>query len=157
MRCTGFGVLSVVRSLRPLRSLEPWVHWIPPDLHGFDKWVLDALRLLDDFVRQVVVVRWHSGLRCWANWLLEDLGSRPCAILCLPLPFLSSEIRWPRLLRSWLRLTSLMPSFVRHGCRFSADLVIRWLRLSNSCNMLTPFFLRSLFWTCPGLLSGQDL
>ena len=69
------------------------MHWIPPDLHGFYKWVLDAVGLLNDFVWQVVVVRWDSGLRSWANWLREDLGSRPYAILCVPVPFLSSEIR----------------------------------------------------------------
>ena len=58
----------------PLRSLEPCVHWIPPDLHGFYNCVFDALGLLGDFVRQVVgVARWDSGLRGWANWLREDL------------------------------------------------------------------------------------
>ena len=61
----------------PLRSLEPWVHGIPPDLHGLFKWVVDAPSLLDDFVRQVVVSRGDPGLRGWANWLGEDLGSRP--------------------------------------------------------------------------------
>ena len=39
------------------------MHWIPPDLHGFYKRVLDAVGLLNDFVWQMVVVRWDSGLR----------------------------------------------------------------------------------------------
>ena len=47
-------------SLRPLRSLEPWAHWIPHALHGFYKWVFDALGLLHDFVGQVVVARRDS-------------------------------------------------------------------------------------------------
>ena len=43
--------------------------------------VFDALGLLNDFVRQVVVARGDSGLRCWANWLREDLGPRSHAWL----------------------------------------------------------------------------
>ena len=51
----------------PIRTLEPWTHWIPPDLHGFYKWMFDALGLLNDFVKQVVVTRRDSGLRRWAH------------------------------------------------------------------------------------------
>ena len=53
---------------------------VPPDLHGFCKWVFDALGLLIDFVRQVVVARRDSGLRGWASWLREDFGG---SALCL--------------------------------------------------------------------------
>ena len=54
------------------------MHWIPPDSLGFYKWVFHALRLLIDFVRQVVVARRDSGLRGWANCGCgEDLGARP--------------------------------------------------------------------------------
>ena len=52
----------------PLRSVEPWVHWIPPDLNGFYKWVFDALGMFNEFVWQVVISRRDSGLRSWANW-----------------------------------------------------------------------------------------
>ena len=65
----------------PMRTLEPWVRRSPPDLRGFCEWVFEALGMLNDFVRQVVVARWDSGLRCWATWLREDLGSRPYAWL----------------------------------------------------------------------------
>ena len=34
----------------PVRSLEPWVHWIPADLHGFFKWVFETPGVLNDFV-----------------------------------------------------------------------------------------------------------
>ena len=27
----------------PVTSLDPWTHWIPPDLHGFYKWAMDTL------------------------------------------------------------------------------------------------------------------
>ena len=60
-----------------IRYLEPWVHWILLDLLGFYKWVFDALGVLNDLVRQVVVTRRDSGLHRWACWLSEDLGSRP--------------------------------------------------------------------------------
>ena len=62
----------------PLRSFEPWVHWIPFDLHGFCWCVFDAFDALHEFVRQVVTSRRDTGLRIWARWMHEDLGSRPC-------------------------------------------------------------------------------
>ena len=61
-------------------------------MHGFYKWVFDALELLDDFTGQVVVSRKDAGLHKWAIWLREDLGSRPYAWLrpvrVSPSPFL---------------------------------------------------------------------
>ena len=61
-----------------------------PDLHGFFKWILDALVLLNEFTGQVVVCGKDAGLHKWANWLREDSGSRPYALL-LRLPFLFSR------------------------------------------------------------------
>ena len=76
----------------PLRSLEPWVRWVPPDVHGFYRWVFDSLGMHNEFVRQVVTSWRDSGVRCWANWLREDLGSRPYVWFrpdfVLPSPFL---------------------------------------------------------------------
>ena len=59
----------------------PWDKWIPPDLHGFYKWVFDSLGLLNDFLRQVVVSRRDIGIRKWTMWLREDFSSRPYACL----------------------------------------------------------------------------
>ena len=61
----------------PLSSLHPWDCGIPPDLHGFYKWVFDSLELLNGFLKQVVVSRRDVGLRKWTRWLREDLSSRP--------------------------------------------------------------------------------
>ena len=75
----GIGVLCVVRALVGLFDLEPWVGWAPPDLHGFYKWVFDALGLLNDFVKQVVIDRRDASVRrCLA---LGDLGAWPYASL----------------------------------------------------------------------------
>ena len=65
----------------PISSLDPWDKWILPDLHGFYKLVFDSLKLLNDFLRQVVVNRRDIGIRKWTRWLREDLRSRPCAWL----------------------------------------------------------------------------
>ena len=76
----------------PISSLDPWDRWIPPDVHGFYKWVFDSLELLNDFLKQVVVSRRDSGIRKWPWWLREDLSSRPYAWLrpdfVPPSPFL---------------------------------------------------------------------
>ena len=61
----------------PICSLHPWDHWIPPDLHGFYKWVFDSLGVLSGFLKQVVVSRRDVGIRKWTRWLLEDLSLRP--------------------------------------------------------------------------------
>ena len=74
----------------PLRSLEPWAHWVPPHLHGSTSGFS-----VDEFVRQVVTFRRDTGLQNWANGLREDLGSRPCAWLrpdfVPPSPFLVTK------------------------------------------------------------------
>ena len=61
----------------PISSLEPGDRWIPPDLHGFFRWVLDSLELLNGFLQQVVVSRRGIGIRKWSRWLREELSSRP--------------------------------------------------------------------------------
>ena len=61
----------------PISSLHPWDNWVPPDLHGFYKWVFDSLEVLNGFLRQVVVSRRDVGIRQWNRWHREDLSSRP--------------------------------------------------------------------------------
>ena len=68
----GIGELYVVMVRGPLSSLHPWDEWIPPDLHGFFKWVFDSLEVLNGFLRQVVVSRRDDGIRKWTRWLRED-------------------------------------------------------------------------------------
>ena len=76
----------------PISSLHPWDSGVPPDLHGFYKWVFDSLEVLNGFLRQVVVSRRDDGIRRWSRWLREDLSSRPYAWLrpdyVPPSPFL---------------------------------------------------------------------
>ena len=109
----------------PICSLDLWNGWVPPDLHGFCKWVFDALDVLSDFTRQVVVSRRDAGL----NWLREDLGSRPnawlrpdfCSFISLSCHYGPSD---SVVLGFWWNLIFLMPSFVKLGCLFSVGLVI---------------------------------
>ena len=61
----------------PISSLHPWDNWIPPDLHGFYKWVFDSLEVLNGFLKQVVVSRRDVGVRKWTRWLREDVSSGP--------------------------------------------------------------------------------
>ena len=63
----------------PISSLQPWENWVPPDLHGFHRWVFDSLEVFNGFVRQVVISRRDEGIRRWNRWLREDLSSRPYA------------------------------------------------------------------------------
>ena len=47
----------------PISSLHPWDTWVPPDLHGFYRWIFDSLEVLNGFLKQVVVSRkrnWES-------------------------------------------------------------------------------------------------
>ena len=50
-------------SCGPISSLHPWDNWIPPDLHGFCRWVFDSLEVLNGFLKQVVVSRRDFGIR----------------------------------------------------------------------------------------------
>ena len=81
----------------PIPSFEPWTSWIPPDLHGFYKWAMDALALLNEFILQVVRHRHSSRSISWANWIREDLASRPYQWLrpefVPPAPYLVCEPR----------------------------------------------------------------
>ena len=61
----------------PVTSFEPWSSWIPPDLRGFYKWAMDTSALLNEFVLRVVRHRQSSRSLAWANWIREDLASRP--------------------------------------------------------------------------------
>ena len=153
----------------PISSLHPWENWIPPDLHGFYRWVFDSLEVLNGFVRQVVISRRDEGIRRWNRWLREDLSSRPYAWLrpdfVPPAPFLVIRILLPILLGSLLNLILLMLSFVRPGCLIFVGLVIlRFLLISFSV-LLVIFCLNRVAWiylvllvvTCKRLLVRKSL
>ena len=53
----------------PISSLYPWDKWIPPDLHGFYRWVFYSLEVLNGFLKQVVVSNRDIGIRKWVRWL----------------------------------------------------------------------------------------
>ena len=69
--------LSVWAPAGPVTSFEPWTHWIPPDLHGFYKWAMDTLALLNEFVLKAVHHRQTARLPGWSHWIGEDLTSHP--------------------------------------------------------------------------------
>ena len=111
----------------PISSLHPWDVWLPPDLHGFYRWVFDSVDVLNGFFRQVVVSRRDEGIRRWKEWLREDLSSRPYAWLrpdfVPPSPFLvvhephtqsSQIIVEPHLIDAEFR-KAWMPYFCRSG------------------------------------------
>ena len=89
--------------------------------------MFDALGMLDDCVSKVVGARRDSGLRRWANWLREDLGSGPYTWLrpdfVPPSPFLvirdevaktSQILVEPHLIDAEFRM-AWMPFFYRSG------------------------------------------
>ena len=111
----------------PISSLHPSENWVPPDLHGFYRWVFDFFEVLNGFVRQVVISRRDEGIRRWNQWLREDLSSRPYAWLrpdfVPPSPFLvihdsstqsSRIIVGPHLIDCKFR-NAWMPYFCRFG------------------------------------------
>ena len=140
----------------PLSSLHPWDSGIPPDLHGFYKWVFDSLELLNGFLRQVVISRRDVGIRKWTRWLREDLSSRPYVWLrpdfVPPSPFLvvkdpqtgSSHILVePHLIDAEFR-KAWMPFFCRSGHPVvTPDQFLGFF--------LVIFCLRSLIWIFLGL------
>ena len=63
-----------MRPTGPVTSFEPWTHCIPPDLHGFYKWAMDTLALLNEFVLKVVRHRQTSRLEACSNLIREDLN-----------------------------------------------------------------------------------
>ena len=104
----------------PISSLHPWDDWIPPDIHGFYKWVFDSVEVLNGFIRQVVVSRRDVGVRKWTRWLRDDLSSRPYV---------------------WLRPDFVPPSpffMVKHPLTESSRILVEPHR--NAC---VPFFCRS--------------
>ena len=60
-----WGVVCRHGPCGPISSLHPWDDWLPPDLHGFYKWVFDSLEVLNGFFRQVVVSRRDEGIQRW--------------------------------------------------------------------------------------------
>ena len=111
----------------PLSSLRPWDSGIPPDLHGFYKWVFDSLELLNGFLRQVVISRRDVGIHKWTRpyvWLRPDFVP--------PSPFSLSRILRLGRLAFWLNLILSMRSFVKLGCLFSVGRVILLLRRISS-------------------------
>ena len=121
----------------PITSLHPWDDWIPPDLHGFFKWVFDSLDALNGFLRQVVVSRRDDKIHRWTWWLREDLSSRHYVWLrpdfVPPSPFL--VVKGPLELSHlgfWLNLILLMLCSARPGWIFSAGLAILLLLLISS-------------------------
>ena len=111
----------------PIVSLHPWENWIPPDLHGFYRWIFDSLDELNRFLRQAVIARRDEGIRRWKRWLREDLSSRPYAWLrpdfVPPSPFLvvkdpqaqsSHVVVQPHLVDAEFR-KAWMPYFCRSG------------------------------------------
>ena len=122
-----WGAVCRHGSCGPTSSLHPWENWVPPDLHGFYRWVFDFLEVLNGFVRKVVVSRRDDGIRRWNRWLREDLSSRPYAWLrpdfVPPSPFLvvkdpqtqsSQIVVEPHLVDAEFR-KAWMPYFCRSG------------------------------------------
>ena len=60
---SGTGGLQVTKMgpFGSMTSSEPWTHWILPDLHGFYKWVMEALAVLNEFVFKVVLCSLWTG------------------------------------------------------------------------------------------------
>ena len=86
--CFGSGMPCVVMVLVVLPA--PFILGISGYLlicTFFISGCFDAMDLLNDFAKQVVVSRRDSGVRKWTRWLREDLGARPYV---------------------WLRLTSFL-------------------------------------------------
>ena len=53
----------------PVTSFEPRTHSITLDLHGFYKWTIDTIALLNEFVLKVVHHRQTARLQAWSNWI----------------------------------------------------------------------------------------
>ena len=150
-------------SSRPLwtsalfRALGPLDH---PDLHGFFKWVSDALDVRNDFVRQEVTSRRDAGWRTWGRWLHEDLGTRSHqwlrADFVPPSAFLVVEDREaetcrilvePHLVGAEFRETC-MPYFCRSGHPV--------VTVSQFLDFVDPYLPQEPVIDLPGI-TGQDL
>ena len=97
---------------------------------------------------QVVVARGDSGLRCWANWLREDLGFRPYAWLrpdVVPSPpFLIIKDKVAKTSQILVERHLIGAEF--HTARSGLPV----FTVDQFFSLLTPFFLRSQFWSCAG-------
>ena len=99
-----------------------------PDLHGFYKWVMDALATLNEFVLKVVHCRQPTRLQAWSNWIREDLTSHPYqwlppdfvppapCLVCKPQDFRNGSriLVHPSLIHAHFR-KAWMPYFSREG------------------------------------------
>ena len=104
------------------------------------------------FLMLLVVTRGDSGLHRWANWLGEDLGSRPYAWLrpdfVLPLVIKGTDVKTSQILVEPHHIDAefheaWMPFFCRSG-----HLVVT---VDQFLEFIDPF-LPSLFWTFRGSL-----
>ena len=103
-------------SVGPVTSFEPWTHRIPPDLHGFYKWVMDVCSLLNEVI-------------IWSNWIrLLILRSGSGRISSIPPRIWFVARRLTRTgLGFWFNQRSLMLTFARHGCHTCGAKGIKWL------------------------------
>ena len=105
----------------PVTSLEPWTYWIPPDLHGFYKWAMDTLALLNEFVLKVSVTAKLYAVKLGQIGFvrISPLGlinGFVLSLFLLRLTWLVSLRILPMVLEFWSNQLLLMPIFVRHGC-----------------------------------------
>ena len=142
----------------PTCSLHPWDGWVTPDLHVFCKWVFDSLDVLNEFTRQVVVSRRDTGIRKWARWLREDLGSRPYAWLrrdfVPPSPVL--VVKDPLTEACWLLVEPHLTDaeFCKAWMPFSVGLVILLSLLISSRILSVISCFRNLSWIFLGSRVG---
>ena len=141
----------------PVTSFEPWTHWIPPDLHGFYKWTMDTLALLNEFVLKVVHHRQTARLQAWSNWNREDLTSHPYQWLrpefVPPAPYLVCKPQdSPNGSGFWSSQLLLMTTFERHGCLIFVEMGTLLLPLKPFLILLGITFRRKPFWIFPYLL-----
>ena len=133
-------MLFVVMVLVVPSHLFIWDDWIPPDLHGFYKWVFDSLEVLYGFLRQVVVSRRDDGIRRWSRWLREDLSSRPYVWLrpdfVPPSPFLVVQDSHSRSSRVVVERHLIDAEFRKAWMLFSVGLVMLWLLLISSLDFI---------------------
>ena len=88
LRLLGMLYVVMVRVVLFPHFIPEYV-WIPPDLHGFYRWVFDSLEVLNGFLKQVVgILGFVSGLggfgKIWVPGVMLGSG----LILFLLLPFL---------------------------------------------------------------------
>ena len=82
----------------PISSLRPWDDWIPPDLHGFYKWVFDSLELLNDSLSRLLslveILGFVGGLGGFGRiWVLGRMLNSGLISFFLPLFSSSRTLR----------------------------------------------------------------